>query len=91
LSENLFGHPIFLHSLQLTQPTYPLPLYPFYYIFSFTNSSSSRLGNKTSMTKKFILLAFIVRKEKRFNFQFFLHFCVYCSTALAICQAGKCP
>jgi hypothetical protein len=36
LSEDLFGHPILLHSLQVTQPTYPLPLYPFYYIFSFT-------------------------------------------------------
>jgi len=33
LSEDLFGHPILLHSLQVTQPTYPLPLYPFYYIF----------------------------------------------------------
>jgi len=37
LSEGLFGQPIFLHSLQVTQPTYPLPLYPFYYIFSFTH------------------------------------------------------
>ena len=36
LSEDLFGHPILLHSLQVTQSTYPLPLYPFYYIFSFT-------------------------------------------------------
>jgi len=36
LSEDLFGHPILLHSLQVTQPTYPLPLYQFYYIFSFT-------------------------------------------------------
>ena len=36
LSEDLFGHPVLLHSLQVTQPTYPLPLYPFYYIFSFT-------------------------------------------------------
>ena len=35
LSENLFGHPILLHSLQVTQPTYTLPLYPFYYILSF--------------------------------------------------------
>jgi hypothetical protein len=35
LSEDLFGHPILLHCLQVTQPTYPLPLYPFYYIFSF--------------------------------------------------------
>jgi hypothetical protein len=34
LSEDRFGHPV-LHSLQVTQPTYPLPLYPFYYIFSF--------------------------------------------------------
>jgi hypothetical protein len=33
-SEDLFGHPILLHSLQVTQPAYPLPLYPFYYIFS---------------------------------------------------------
>ena len=37
LHEDLFGHPILLHSLQVTQPTYPLPLYPFYYIFSFTH------------------------------------------------------
>jgi len=36
LSEDLFGHPILLHSLQVTQPTYPLPLYPFYCFFSFT-------------------------------------------------------
>jgi hypothetical protein len=36
LSEDLFGHLILLHSLQVTQPTYPLLLYPFYYIFSFT-------------------------------------------------------
>ena len=36
LSEDLFGHPILLHSLQVTQPAYPLPLYPFYYISSFT-------------------------------------------------------
>jgi len=35
LREDLFGHPILLHSLRVTQPTYPLPLYPFYYIFSF--------------------------------------------------------
>jgi len=35
LSEDFFGHPILLHSLQVTQPTYPLPLYLFYYIFSF--------------------------------------------------------
>ena len=34
LSEDLFGHPVLLHSLQVTQPTYSLPLYPFYYIFS---------------------------------------------------------
>jgi hypothetical protein len=25
LSEDLFGHPILLHSLQVTQPTYSLP------------------------------------------------------------------
>ena len=37
LSEDLFGNPILLHSLQVTQPTYPLPLYPFCYIFSFTH------------------------------------------------------
>ena len=35
LSEDLFGYLILLHSLQVTQPTYPLPLYPFYCIFSF--------------------------------------------------------
>ena len=32
LSENLSEHPILLHSLQVTQPTYPLPFYPFYFI-----------------------------------------------------------
>jgi hypothetical protein len=32
LNEDLFGHPILLHSLQVTQPTYPLPLHPFYQI-----------------------------------------------------------
>jgi hypothetical protein len=37
LVEDLFGHPIFFHSLQVSQPTYPLPLYPFYYSFSFTD------------------------------------------------------
>jgi len=36
LGEDLFVHPILLHSLQVTQPTSPLPRYPFYYIFSFT-------------------------------------------------------
>ena len=40
LSEDLFGHPI-LHSLQVTQPTIPLPLYPFSYNFSLLNPSSS--------------------------------------------------
>jgi hypothetical protein len=35
LNEDLFGHLVLLHSLQVTQPAYPLPLYPFYYIFSF--------------------------------------------------------
>jgi hypothetical protein len=34
LSEDLFGHPILLHSLQVTQPTYPLPLCPFYCIYN---------------------------------------------------------
>ena len=35
LSEDLFGHPILLHCRLVTQQTYPLPLYPLYYIFSF--------------------------------------------------------
>jgi hypothetical protein len=41
LSEDLFGHPILLHSLQLIQSNYLLPLYPFYYIFSFIQSVSN--------------------------------------------------
>jgi hypothetical protein len=40
LSEDLFGHHILLHSLQVTQPTYPLPLYQFYHIFSFTEHNA---------------------------------------------------
>ena len=39
LIEGLFGHPILLRSLQVAQPTYPLPLYPFYQIFSFNDLS----------------------------------------------------
>jgi hypothetical protein len=35
LSEDLFRHPILLHSLQVTQPAYPLPHYLFYKILSF--------------------------------------------------------
>ena len=37
LSEELSGHPILLHSLQVTYPPYPLPFHPFYYIFSFAH------------------------------------------------------
>jgi hypothetical protein len=37
LCADLFGHPILLHSLQVTQSIYPLSLYPFYYVFSFTH------------------------------------------------------
>ena len=36
LSEDLFGHSILLHSLHVTQQTYPLPLYPFYYEYAYT-------------------------------------------------------
>jgi hypothetical protein len=36
LRKDLFVHPILPHSLHVTQPSYPLPLYPFYYIISFT-------------------------------------------------------
>jgi hypothetical protein len=39
LSEDLFVHPILLHYFQVAQPTYPLPLYPFYYISPLLNSS----------------------------------------------------
>jgi hypothetical protein len=44
LSEDLFVHPVLLHSLQVTQPTYPLPLFTILFtIFSpLFNSSSSR-------------------------------------------------
>jgi hypothetical protein len=35
-------HLILLHSLQVTQPTYYLPLYPFYYISYLLNYSSFR-------------------------------------------------
>jgi hypothetical protein len=42
LSEDLFGHPILLHSLQVTQPTYPFPFIHFTVFSSLFNSSSSR-------------------------------------------------
>jgi hypothetical protein len=42
LSEDLFGHPILLHSLQVTQPNYPLPFIHFTILSHLINSSSSR-------------------------------------------------
>jgi len=42
LNEDLFGPPILLHSLQVTQPTYPLPLYHFTIFSPLLNSSSLR-------------------------------------------------
>jgi len=57
LNEDLFGHPILFHSLQVTQPTYPLPLYPFSPLF---NSSSSRFvlifHSPSSYLRPYILL-----------------------------------
>ena len=68
LSEDHFGRSILLHSLQVTQSTYPLPLYPFYYIFSFTqlfNSSSSRFvllfHSSSSYLGPYILLNILIR------------------------------
>jgi hypothetical protein len=43
LGEDLFGHPVLLHSLQMTQPTYPLPLCFHFTIFSPLLISSSSL------------------------------------------------
>jgi hypothetical protein len=37
LSEENFGHPILLHSLLVTQLTYPLPLYPFHSLHNILN------------------------------------------------------
>jgi hypothetical protein len=34
LREDLFGHPILLHSLHVTQPTYPLPLLLHFLLYS---------------------------------------------------------
>jgi len=42
LSEDLFGHPVLLHSLQVTQPTYRLPLIHFTIFSPLLISSSSR-------------------------------------------------
>jgi hypothetical protein len=42
LSENLSGNPILLHSLQVTQPTYPLPFIHFTIFPPLLNSSISR-------------------------------------------------
>jgi hypothetical protein len=42
LNKNPFGHPILLQSLQVTQPTYPLPLYSFCYNFSYNPLKTKR-------------------------------------------------
>jgi hypothetical protein len=42
LSGDLFGHPILLRSLQVTQQTYPLPLFHFTIFSLLLNSPNSR-------------------------------------------------
>jgi hypothetical protein len=76
LSEDLFGHPILLHSLQVTKPTYPLPLYPFYYILSLHISSSSRFvllfHSPFSYLGPYILLNIFLSKISRACSSFFV-------------------
>ena len=76
LSEDLFGHPILLHSLQETQPIYPLPLYPFYYISLLLNSSSSRFvllfHSPSSYFGPYIILNIFLSKINRACSSFFV-------------------
>jgi len=76
LSENPFEHPILLHSLQVAQPTYPLPLYPFYYFSSLLNYSSSRFvllfHSPSSYLGPYILLNIFLSKISRACSSFFV-------------------
>jgi hypothetical protein len=59
----------------VTQPTYPLPLYPFYYIFSFTQHFSSRFvllfHSPSSYLAPYILLNIFLSKISRACSSFF--------------------
>jgi len=76
LSENLFGHPILLHSHQVTQPTYPLPPLFHFTIFSpLLRSSSSRFvllfHSQFSYLGPYILLNIFLSKISRACYSFF--------------------
>jgi hypothetical protein len=73
LSEDLFGHPILLHSLQVTQPTYPLPLYPFYsllrnpYIPFITKCSHHWLLTLREKRQYFYIHCFLIYEKAYFS------------------------
>jgi len=76
LSKDLFGHPILLHSLQVTQPNYPLPFIHFIIFSPLLNSSSSRFillfHSPFSYLGPYILLNIFLSKISRACSSFFL-------------------
>ena len=76
LSEDLFGHPILLHSLQLTQPNYPLPFIHFIIFSPLLNSSSARFillfHSPSSYLGPYILLNIFFSKISRACSSFFV-------------------
>ena len=76
LSEDHFGHPILLHALQVTQPTYLLAFYPFYYIFSlahlFQFSIRPTFPFPVFIYRTFILLNIFLSKINRTCSSFFV-------------------
>ena len=76
LSKDLFGHPILLHSLQVTQPNYPLPFIHFIIFSPLLNSSSSRFvllfHSPSSYLGPYILLNIFLSKISRACSSFFL-------------------
>jgi hypothetical protein len=71
LSKDLFGHPILLHSLQVTQPTYPLPFIHFTIYSPLFNSSSSRFVlifySPSSYLGPYILLNIFLSKIRKIS------------------------
>jgi hypothetical protein len=72
LTEDLFGHPNHLHSLQVVQPTYPFP----FIHFTILNSSSSRFvllfHSPSSYLGPYILLNIFLLKINRACSSFFV-------------------
>jgi hypothetical protein len=66
LSEDLFGHPILLHSLQVAQPTYPLPFIHFTIFSPLIKSSSSQFVPLFHSPSSYLINRVVCRRPIRY-------------------------